>query len=102
MNSFNTYLSGLKDQLKTGSSRFSTDTFGTITDNEGTLSNTDNDGIDPVNSQYYYNDKGERITTDDYNLLKDRKKKNYRAFQANQEVAKYFKLIGDKSKSIAE
>lgn len=102
MNSFNTYLSGLKDQLKTGSSRFSTDNFGTITDNEGTLSNTDNDGIDPVNSQYYYNDKGERITTDDYNLLKDRKKKNYRAFQANQEVAKYFKLIGDKSKSIAE
>lgn len=102
MNSFNTYLSGLKDQLKTGSSRFSTDNFGTITDNEGTLSNTDNDGIDPVNSQYYYNDKGERITTDDYNLLKDRKKKNYKAFQANQEVAKYFKLIGDKSKSVAE
>ena len=34
-------------------------------DSTGALSNTDNDDIDPVGSEYYYDDKGNRITTEE-------------------------------------
>ena len=94
MNAYNQYLTGLKDQLANGTSRFSTDDFGTIVDSTGALSNTDNDDIDPVGSEYYYDNDGNRITTDDYNLLKKRKQKNFKTFAANREVATYFNKIG--------
>jgi hypothetical protein len=64
--------------------RFSTDDLGNITDLRGEFSNIDNDGIDDNGSEYYYNDNGERITTSDYNALKDKKKKNYKTFNANR------------------
>lgn len=94
MNSYNTFIAGLQDQLSTNTNRFSTDDFGTIIDSEGILSNKDQDYA-PINSDFYYSDKGDRITTDDYNLLKDKDKKKYHLFPANREVASYFNIIGD-------
>jgi hypothetical protein len=85
--------------MNTGVERFSTNNYGRITDLKGELSNVDDDGIDPSGSEYYYNNKGERITTDDYNRLKKRKQRDYKAFSANKEVAAYFKLIGEKIKN---
>lgn len=87
-------MGAFRQQLDEGSSRFSTDDLGSIIDTRGEFSDIDNDGIDPVGSQYYYNDKGERITTDDYNALKDKKKKNYKTFAANREVARFFNIVG--------
>ena len=94
--SYNRLINAFKQQLTDNSNRFSADAFGTITDSQGEFNNVDNDDIDPSGSQYYYNDKGERITTDDYNLLKDKKKKNYKTFDANRQVAEYFRIIGNK------
>lgn len=96
---FDNYLGGLKEQLNTGVERFSTNNYGSITDSQGILSSTDDDGIDSDGSEYYYNDKGERITTKEYDALKKRKQKNYKTFSANKEVASYFKLIGEKIKN---
>ena len=89
---YNIYLSGFKDQLSNNGSRFSTDSFGTIRDANGELSNID--GIDV--GRNYYNDKGESITFDEYNKLKEKKQKKYNQFQANREVVNYFDLIGRK------
>ena len=88
------YQEGFKEQLEKNNGRFSTDVNGTIRDRQGIMSNQDNDDIDPNGSQYYYNDKGKRITTDDYNLLKKRKQKQYKTFNANQQVASYLDWIG--------
>ena len=96
---YDNYLAGLKEQRDSGVERFSSTDYGRILDSQGKLSNTDDDGIDPVGSEYYYNDKGERITTDDYNLLSDKKKKKYKTFSANREVATYFKDIAEAIKS---
>ena len=93
---YNRLMDAFKQQLADGSNRFSTNDLGVITDSQGEFSNIDNDDIDPVGSQYYYNDKGERITTDDYNNLKDKKKKKYKTFDANRQVAEYFRIIGNK------
>lgn len=93
---YNRLMGAFKQQLADGSNRFSTNDLGVITDLQGEFSNIDNDDIDPAGSQYYYNDKGERITTDDYNLLKDKKKKKYKTFNANRQVAEYFRIIGNK------
>lgn len=93
---YNRLMGAFKQQLADGSNRFSTNDLGVITDSQGEFSNIDNDDIDPAGSQYYYNDKGERITTDDYNLLKDKKKKKYKTFNANRQVAEYFRIIGNK------
>ena len=93
---YNRLMGAFKQQLADGSNRFSTNDLGVITDSQGEFSNIDNDNIDPAGSQYYYNDKGERITTDDYNLLKDKKKKKYKTFNANRQVAEYFRIIGNK------
>lgn len=100
MNAYNRYLTGLQDQLANNTNRFTTDDFGSIIDSTGALSNTDNDDIDPVGSEYYYDNKGNRITTDDFNLLKKRKQKNYNTFSANREVATYFNTIGNALKGI--
>lgn len=99
MNAYNRYLTGLQDQLANNTNRFTTDDFGSIIDSTGALSNTDNDDIDPVGSEYYYDDKGNRITTDDFNALKKRKQKNYNTFSANREVATYFNAIGNALRS---
>lgn len=96
MNAYNRYLTGLQDQLANNTNRFTTDDFGSIIDSTGALSNTD---IDPVGSEYYYDDKGNRITTDDFNALKKRKQKNYNTFSANREVATYFNAIGNALRS---
>lgn len=98
-NAYNRYLTGLQDQLANNTNRFTTDDFGSIIDSTGALSNTDNDDIDPVGSEYYYDDKGNRITTDDFNALKKRKQKNYNTFSANREVATYFNAIGNALRS---
>lgn len=100
MNAYNRYLTGLQDQLANNTNRFTTDDFGSIIDSTGTLSNTDNDDIDPVGSEYYYDNKGNRITTDNFNLLKKRKQKNYNTFSANREVATYFNTIGNALKGM--
>ena len=99
MNAYNRYLTGLQDQLANNTNRFTTDDFGSIIDSTGALSNTDNDDIEPVGSEYYYDDKGNRITTDDFNALKKRKQKNYNTFSANREVATYFNAIGNALRS---
>ena len=95
INAYKKILAGFNDQLANNTNRFSTDDFGTITDTQGIVSNKDNDDIDPVGSEYYYDNNGNRITTDDYNLLEDNKKKNYKSFSANREVASYFNTIGN-------
>lgn len=100
VNAYNRYLTGLQDQLANNTNRFTTDDFGSIIDSTGALSNTDNDDIDPVGSEYYYDNKGNRITTDDFNLLKKRKQKNYNTFSANREVATYFNTIGNALKGM--
>ena len=94
MNAYNQYLGGLKDQLANGTNRFSTDSFGTILDSQGLLSDTDEDNIDSEGSEYYYDNKGNSITTNDYNALKKRKQKKYTTFSANRSVATYFDKVG--------
>lgn len=100
MNSYNRYLTGLQEQLANNTNRFTTDDFGSIIDSTGALSNTDNDNIDPVGSEYYYDNKGNRITSDDFNTLDKRKQKNYNTFSANREVATYFNTIGNALKDM--
>lgn len=100
MSAYNRYLTGLQEQLANNTNRFTTDDFGSIIDSTGALSNTDDDNIDPVGSEYYYDNKGNRITTDDFNLLGKRKQKKYNTFSANREVATYFNTIGNALKGM--
>lgn len=96
MSAYNQLLGGLKDQLANNTNRFSTNSFGSILDSQGLLSNIDNDNIDSDGSEYYYDDKGNSITTNDYNALKKRKQKKYQTFSANRAVATYFDKVGRK------
>ena len=66
--------------------RLSADDFGTIYDSKGELGNADND-------DYWYDNKGNRISGAEYRALSVRKQKKYRAFYANKEVATYFNEI---------
>lgn len=91
---YDNFLKGLQDQLANNTNRFSTDFSGSIIDSTGQLSNTDNDDIDPVGSEYYYNDKGDRITTDDLNTMGKRQQKKYSTFSANRQVATFFNKVG--------
>lgn len=93
---YDLYLTGLKDQLQNNSGRFSTDDFGIISDNTGVLTDVDS------GSEYYYDDKGQQLSVDDYNALKEKKKKNYNTFSANREVAAYFNNIGKAIKTKSE
>lgn len=68
--------------------RFHTDDFGVIIDKKGEISNQDDD-------DYWYDKKGNRITGAEYRKMNDNKKKKYKAFHANQEVARYFQIIGE-------
>lgn len=66
--------------------RLYTDDFGTIIDSEGKLGNVDD-------YDYWYDNKGNRITGTEYRALSIRKQKRYRTFYANREVATYFNEI---------
>ena len=90
MSAYNQYFEGLKDQLANNTNRFTTNSFGAIVDSTGALFDTDSfEGSDA-----YYNSKGEQITAQDYNALRQRKQKKYQTFQANQQVASYFDKVG--------
>ena len=89
---YNRYMDAFKQSMIDNDNRFSTDDLGNITDVKGEFTNIDND--DDNGTQYYYDDKGERITNTDYDALKDRKKKKYKTFNANRQVAEYFRTIG--------
>ncbi len=89
---YNRYMDAFKQSMADNDNRFSADDLGNITDMRGEFTNIDND--DNNGAQYYYNDKGERITNSDYDALKDRKKKKYKTFNANRQVAEYFRTIG--------
>lgn len=91
---YENFLGGLRDQLANNTNRFSTDFSGSLIDSTGQLSNTDNDDIDPVGSEYYYDNNGNKITTDDFNTMKKRQQKKYNTFSANRQVATFFNKVG--------
>lgn len=75
-NAYERYMDALKKD------RLSADDFGNITDSKGELGNVDGD-------DYWYDNKGNRISGAEYRALSVRKQKKYRAFYANKEVATY-------------
>ena len=79
-NAYGKYMDALKKD------RLSADDFGTIYDSKGELGNADND-------DYWYDNKGNRISGAEYRALSVRKQKKYRAFYANKEVSTYFNEI---------
>lgn len=94
MDSYNQYLSALKEQLETNNNRFSADSFGNMSDSLGLLTDASDGDIADSTLDYYYNNNGERINTDQYNALKDKKKKDWNTFKSRREVANYFNTIG--------
>lgn len=86
-NSFGEILSNFRNDYQGGGTRFSTNQLGAIVDTQGILTDTDSD-------DFFYNKKGEQIDRTKYDALKDRKKRRYSAFEANREVAEYFRRIG--------
>ena len=81
------FTNALQEDINNGGGRFSTDEFGTITDTKGEFSNTDSDN-------YYYNNKGQQISQEDYDTLKKRKQGKYQTFEANRQFASYANQIG--------
>ena len=84
---YTNFTNALQEDINNGGRRFSTDEFGTITDTKGEFSNTDSDN-------YYYNNKGQQISQEDYDALKKRKQGKYQAFEANRQFASYASQIG--------
>lgn len=84
---YTNFTNALQEDINNGGGRFSTDEFGTITDTKGEFSNTDSDN-------YYYNNKGQQISQEDYDALKKRKQGKYQAFEANRQFAFYASQIG--------
>lgn len=84
---YTNFTNALQEDINNGGGRFSTDEFGTITDIKGEFSNTDSDN-------YYYNNKGQQISQEDYDALKKRKQGKYQAFEANRQFASYASQIG--------
>lgn len=84
---YTNFTNALQEDINNGGGRFSTDEFGTITDTKEEFSNTDSDN-------YYYNNKGQQISQEDYDALKKRKKGKYQAFEANRQFASYASQIG--------
>lgn len=84
---YTNFTNALQEDINNGGGRFSTDEFGTITDTKGEFSNTDSDN-------YYYNDKGQQISQEDYDALKKRKQNKYQTFEANRQFASYASQIG--------
>lgn len=89
---YNQYMEGFQTQNTSGGSRFYTNDFGDIYDTEGKLGSQDGNKV----ISFYYDNKGQRITPDEYNQLKDNKKKKYRAFSATSSFANYAKKVGKK------
>lgn len=84
---YTNFTNALQEDINNGGGRFSTDEFGTITDTKGEFSNTDSDN-------YYYNNKGQQISQEDYDALKERKQNKYQTFEANRQFASYANQIG--------
>lgn len=84
---YTNFTNALQEDINNGGGRFSTDEFGTITDTKGEFSNIDSDN-------YYYNNKGQQISQEDYDALKKRKQGKYQAFEANRQFASYASQIG--------
>lgn len=84
---YTNFTNALQEDINNGGGRFSTDEFGTITDTKGDFSNTDSDN-------YYYNNKGQQISQEDYDALKKRKQGKYQTFEANRQFASYASQIG--------
>ena len=84
---YTNFTNALQEDINNGGGRFSTDEFGTITDTKGEFSNTDSDN-------YYYNNKGQQISQEDYDTLKKRKQGKYQSFEANRQFASYASQIG--------
>lgn len=84
---YTNFTNALQEDINNGGGRFSTDEFGTITDTKGEFSNTDSDN-------YYYNNKGQQISQEDYDTLKKRKQGKYQTFEANRQFASYASQIG--------
>lgn len=84
---YTNFTNALQEDINNGGGRFSTDEFGTITDTKGEFSNTDSDN-------YYYNNKGQQISQEDYDALKKRKQGKYQTFEANRQFASYANQIG--------
>lgn len=84
---YTNFTNALQEDINNGDGRFSTDEFGTITDTKGEFSNTDSDN-------YYYNNKGQKISQEDYDALKKKKQGKYQAFEANRQFASYANQIG--------
>lgn len=84
---YTNFTNALQEDINNGGGRFSTDEFGTITDTKGEFSNTDSDN-------YYYNNKGQQISQEDYDALKKRKQGKYQSFEANRQFASYASQIG--------
>ena len=84
-NAYTRYMNAFDDP--NNPNRFYTDDFGTLVDLKGEFNNNDED-------DYWYDKKGNKITGFEYRNLKESKKKNYKTFYANQEVATYFMKIG--------
>lgn len=85
--SYTNFTNALQDQINNNTDRFSTDEFGTITDRNGEFSNTDTDN-------FYYNNKGQQISQEDYDKLKTRKQNKFQTFEANRQFASYANQVG--------
>lgn len=85
--SYTNFTNALQDQINNNTNRFSTDEFGTITDRNGEFSNTDADN-------FYYNNKGQQISQEDYDNLKTRKQNKFQTFEANRQFASYANQVG--------
>lgn len=84
INSYTKYTDALNDP-KYPNRLYATD-YGTIIDTKGELGNDDDD-------DFWYDNKGNRITGKEYRTLSERKQKRYITFLANREVATYFNII---------
>ena len=62
--------------------------FGNMTDTKGEFSNQDYD-------DYWYDNRGQRISGYEYSNLKEGKKKNYHKFNANMQFVKFFNQIAE-------
>ena len=85
--SYTNFTNALQDQINNNTDRFSTDEFGTITDRNGEFSNTDADN-------FYYNNRGQQISQEDYDKLKTRKQNKFQTFEANRQFASYANQVG--------
>ena len=81
INAYEKLLNALTDT--TDPYRLYTNEFGSIIDTKGELGNNDED-------DFWYDKKGNKITGNEYRMLKEKKKKQYHTFSANRAVATYF------------